>query len=60
MIKSLPAGAGDKETQVPSLGWEGPLEKETVILSNVLAWEMPWTEDPGGLQSVGSPRVRHN
>ena len=43
-----------KETQVQSLGWEGPLEKETATHSSVLAWEIPLTEEPGGLQSMGS------
>ena len=41
------------ETQVQSLGREDPLEKETATLSSILAWEIPWTEEPGGLQSVG-------
>ena len=45
-------------TQVRSLGWEDPLEKEMATHSRVLAWEIPWTEEPGGLQSVGSQRVR--
>ena len=43
-----------KETQVQSLGWEDPLEKETATHSSVLAWEIPLTEEPGGLQSMGS------
>ena len=45
-----------QETQVRSLGWEGPLEKELVAHSSILAWEIPWTEEPGGLQSTGSQR----
>ena len=45
---------------VPSLGREDPLEKEMAIHSNILAWEIPWTEEPGGLQSTGSQRVGHN
>ena len=49
-----------QETQVQSLGWEGPLEKGMVIYSNILAWRIPWTEEPGELQSMGSQRVRHD
>ena len=44
----------------PSLGQEDPLEKEMATHSSVLAWEIPWTEEPGGLQPMGSQRVRHN
>ena len=43
-----------QETQVQSLGWEDPLEKEMSTHSCILAWEMPWTEEPGGIQSMGS------
>ena len=43
-----------QEMQVQSLGWEDPLEEEMAIHSSILAWEIPWTEEPGGLQSVGS------
>ena len=50
-VKNLPAM---QETGVPSLGWEDPLEKEMAIHSSILAWEIPWTEEPGGLQSMGS------
>ena len=42
-----------QETRVQSLGQEDPLKKEMVAHSNILAWEIPWTEDPGGLQSMG-------
>ena len=49
-----------QEMWVQSLGWEDPLEKEMAIHSNILAWEIPWTEEPGGLQSTGSQRVGHN
>ena len=42
-----------QETRVRSLGWEDPLEKEMATHSSVLAWEIPWTEEPGGLQSMG-------
>ena len=41
-------------------GWEDPLEKEMATHSSILAWEIPWTEEPDGLQSMGSQRVRHN
>ena len=43
-----------QETQVQSLGWEDPLEKKVAIHSSILAWEIPWTEEPGRLQSMGS------
>ena len=49
-----------QETQVQSLGWEEPLEKGMATKSSILAWRIQWTEEPGGLQSVGSQRVRHN
>ena len=55
-IKSLPTM---QETQVPSLGWEDALEKEMETHSSILAWEIPWAEELGGLQSMGSQRVRH-
>ena len=42
-----------QETQVRSLGWEDPLEKEMATHPSILAWEIPWTEEPGGLQSMG-------
>ena len=42
-----------QEMQVPSLGWEDPLEKEMAPYSSILAWRIPWTEEPGGLQSMG-------
>ena len=53
-VKNLPAM---QETWVPSLGQEDPLEKEMAIHSSILAWRIPWTEEPGGLQSTGSQRV---
>ena len=56
-VKNLPAR---EEIQVQSLGREDPLEKGTNIHSNILAWRIPWTEEPGGLQSMGSQRVGHN
>ena len=46
-----------QETQVRSLGQEDTLEKKTTVHSSILAWEIPWTEEPGGLQSTGSQRV---
>ena len=55
-VKRLPAMP---ETQVQSLGWEDPLEQEMATHSSTLAWKIPWTEDPGRLQSMGSQRVRH-
>ena len=53
MVKNLPAM---QETWVQSLGWEGPLEKGVATDSSILAWRIPWTEKPGGLQSMGSQR----
>ena len=50
MVKNLPA---TQETQVQSLGWEGPLEKALATHSRILAWRIPWTEEPGGLLSWG-------
>ena len=52
-VKNLPAM---RETQVQSLGWEDPLEKERATHSSILAWRIPWTEEPGGPQSMGSQR----
>ena len=49
-----------RETQVWSLGWEDPLEKEMAIHSSTIAWKIPWTEEPGRLQSMGSQGVGHN
>ena len=49
-----------RETGVRSLGWEDPLEKEMAIHSSTIAWKIPWTEEPGRLQSMGSQRVGHN
>ena len=57
MEKRLPA---IWETQVRSLGWEDPLEKEMATHSSTLGWKIPWTEEPGKLQSVGSQRVGHD
>ena len=49
-----------RETRVQSLGWEEPLEKEMAIHSSTIAWKIPWTEEPGRLQSMGSQRVGHD
>ena len=49
-----------RETRVRSLGQEDPLEKEMATHSSILAWRIPWTEEPGGLQSTGSQRVGHD
>ena len=49
-----------QETQVPSLGWEDPLEKEMATCFSILAWRIPWTEELGGLESMGSQRVGHD
>ena len=57
MIKNLPAIL---ETQVQSLGWEDPLEKGMATHSSILGWRIPWTEEPGRLQSMGSQRVGHD
>ena len=56
MVKKLPAM---QETQVRCLGWEDPLEKGMATHSIILAWKIPRTEEPAGLQSTGSQRVRH-
>ena len=60
MVKNLPTNAGDIETQVQSLGQEDPLKKGMATHSSVLAWRIPWTEQPGKLQSKGLQRVGHN
>ena len=60
MVKNPPANAGDAEMGVRSLGQEDPLEKEMATHFRILAWRIPWTEKPGGLQSKGSQRVRQN
>ena len=56
-LKRLPAM---RETWVRSLGWQDPLEKEMATHSSILAWRIPWMEEPGGLQSTGLQIVRHN
>ena len=57
LIKNLPAV---QKTQVGYLGWEDPLEKEMTTHSSILVWKISQTEKPGGLQSMGSQRVRHD
>ena len=57
MVKNLPTM---QETWVRSLGWEDPLEKGMATHPSILAWRIPWTEEPGRLQSMGSQGVGHN
>ena len=56
-VKNLPAM---QETHVQSLGWKDPLGKRMATHSSILAWRIPWTKEPGGLWSMGSPRVAHD
>ena len=69
VIYLVPGDASGKEpacqcrrhkTWVQSLGWEDPLEEEMVTRSSILAWRIPWIEEPGGVQSMGSQRLGHN
>ena len=61
MVKHLPSSAfTTQETQVQSLGWKDPLEKEMAAHSSILTWKIPWMAEPGRLLSVGSQRVGHN
>ena len=64
VVKNLPTSAGDTGDVASilgrSLGQEDPLAKEMATHSNILAWRIPWTEEPSGLHSMGSQRVRHN
>ena len=53
VVKNPPAKAGDKRDAVRSLGWKDPLEEGLATHSSILAWRIPWTEEPGGLQSIG-------
>ena len=57
VVKKPPA---KQKTQVRSLGWENPLEKEMATYSSILAWKIPWAEEPGGLWSIGSQRDGHD
>ena len=59
-VKNLPAMQETQETQVQFLGWEDPLEEGMATHSSILVWRIPGTEEPGGLQSKGSQRVRHD
>ena len=62
MVKSPPASAGDTGDvgSVPRLCWDDPLEEGMATHSSILAWRIPWTEEPGGLQSIGQLGVRHD
>ena len=59
-VKNLPAVQETVGTWVRSLGWEDPMEEKTATHSCILAWKIPWVEEPGRLQSMGSYRVRHD
>ena len=56
-VKNSPPMQEPQETQVRFLGWEDPLKKEMAVLSSILAWRIPWTEEPGRLQSMGSQEL---
>ena len=60
VVKNLPVVQELRELRVQLLGREDPLEEGMASHSSILAWRIPWTEDPGGLQSMGSQRVRHD
>ena len=60
MVKNLLLREESPEMWVRSLGQEDPQEEEMATHSSILAWKIPWTEEPGGLQSMGLQRVRHN
>ena len=60
MVKNPPANAGDTGDVVQSLGQEDSLEKATATHSSISAWEIPWTEEPGRLESMGAKRLRHD
>ena len=60
VVKNLPAMQETKEMHVPSLGWEDSLEEKMATHSSILTWEVPWTEEPGRLQSLGWQRVGHD
>ena len=60
VVKNLPEMQEPQEMQIQSLGWEDPLEECMVTHSSILAWRIPWTEEPGRLQSMGSQRVGHD
>ena len=60
MVQTVPAMQKPQDMRVRSLGWEDPLEESMGTHSSILAWEIPWTEEPGGLQSIEPQRVGHN
>ena len=61
LVKNPSANAGDaRDMLVQSLGWEDPLEEEMATPSGILAWKIPWTEEPGRLQSLDCKRFRHD
>ena len=60
MVKNLPADAGDIKNVGSILGWEDPLEQGMATHSSILAWKIPWTEKPDGLQSMGLQRIGHD
>ena len=60
MVENLPAMHEMQEKQVRSLGWEDTLEKGMATLSSILAWRIPWIEEPGRLQSIGTQKVWHD
>ena len=59
-VKNLPAMQEPQEPQIRSLGQEDPPEEGMTTHSSILAWRIPWTEEPGGVQYIGSERVRHD
>ena len=60
LVKNLPANAGDTRDGVQSLGQEDAPEEQMAIHSSIVAWKIPWIEESGGLQSMGSQRVGHD
>ena len=60
MAQTVKHLSATQETEVPSLGWEDPLEKEMAAHSSILAWKIPWIAEPGRLLSMGSQRVGHD
>ena len=60
MVKNWPAMKETEETGVLFLGWEDPLEEDMATYSSILAWRIPWTEEPAVLESMGLQRIRHN
>ena len=59
MVKNRPANSGDTRDVGLISGWEDPLEEEIATHSSILAWRIPWAEEPGGLQSLGSQSIGH-